>query len=177
MSVRLFVALDLPGAALRALEEFRDVAADPVVWRPLDASTFHVTLAFLGQREEADVARCAAALSAVPVVAPPLALGRALLLTRALTVGLADPTGALGRLQAAVGEALARAGVYEPEGRPFRPHVTIGRLRKGARPPRRSAAADPEPVAFTAGPVVLYRSLLGRGGATYEPLWTTLGPG
>ena len=117
MSIRLFVALDLPGAALRALEAFRDVAADPVVWRPLDASTFHVTLAFLGQRDEADVARCAAALSAVPVVAPPLALGRALLLTRVLAVGLADPTGALGRLQVAVGGALAASRRLRAGGR------------------------------------------------------------
>ncbi len=177
MSVRLFVALDLPAAALRALEAFRDAAADQVVWRRLDASTFHVTLAFIGHREQADVARCIAALSAVPVVAPPLVVGRALLLTRVLTVALEDPTGGLGRLQAAVSAALAGVGVYEPEERPFRPHVTVGRLRKGARPPRRASLPDPEPVGFTGGPVVLYRSLLGRGGATYEPLWTTLAPG
>ena len=103
MSIRLFVALDLPEPALRALAAFRDAAADPVVWRPLDASSFHVTLAFLGHRDEADVARCVEALSAVPAAAPPpLAIGRALLLTRVLTVGLEDPTGGLGRLQRAI---------------------------------------------------------------------------
>jgi 2'-5' RNA ligase len=178
VSLRLFVALDLPEPALDALAAFRDVAADPVVWRPLDASTFHVTLAFLGHRDEGDVARCVAALSALPDAAPPpLALGRALLLTRVLTVGLADPSGALGRLQAAASAALAGAGVYEPEARPFRPHVTVARLRKGTRPRRRPALPAVEPVAFSGGPVVLYRSLLGRGGATYEPLWTTLAPG
>jgi RNA 2',3'-cyclic 3'-phosphodiesterase len=177
VSVRLFVALDLPEPALRALAAFRDAAADPAVWRPLDASTFHVTLAFLGHRDEADVARCVAALSAVEEVAPPLALGRALLLPRVLTVALEDPSGGLARLQAAVCAALADAGVYQPEARPFRPHVTVGRLRKGVRPPRRSGLPGIERVEFAGGPVVLYRSLLGRGGATYEPLWTTLAPG
>jgi 2'-5' RNA ligase len=177
VSVRLFVALDLPEPALRALSAFRDAAVDPVVWRPLDAASFHVTLAFLGQRDEADVAPCGTALAAVPVEEPLLALGRALLLARVLSVALEDLTGGLGRLQAAVSAALSGAGLYEPETRPFRPHVTVARLRKGARPPRRSALPDPEPVTFTGGPVVLYRSLLGRGGAVYEPLWTTLGRG
>ena len=179
MSVRLFVALDLPAAALDALAAYRDAAADPAVWRPLDASTFHVTLAFLGHREDADVARCVAALSGLPMPAAPLplALERALLLTRVLTVGLEDATGALGRLQATVGAALAAAGVYEPEARPFRPHVTVARLRKGARAPGRASLPPVEPLTFAGGPVALYRSLLGRGGATYEPLWTTLAPG
>ena len=59
-----------------------------------------------------------------------------------------------------------------PEARRFRPHVTVGRLRTGARPARRIAAA-PEPVTFAGGPVVLYRSILGHGPANYEPLWSS----
>jgi 2'-5' RNA ligase len=177
VSVRLFVALDLPDAARRALAAFRDEAADPAVWRPLPETSLHVTLAFLGHRDAADVARCAAALEPLAVPEPlPLALGRALRLTRVLTVALEDPTGGLGALQASVSEALRAAGVYEPEARRFRPHVTVGRLRAGARAPR-SAACAPEPVAFAGGPVVLYRSVLGRGGATYEPLWSSLASG
>ena len=65
--------------------------------------------------------------------------------------------------------ALAAVGVFEPEARPFRPHVTVARLRRGATPPRAVAAA-PEPLAFAGGPVVLFRSHPGRGGARYEPL-------
>ena len=175
MSVRLFVALDLPEAALDALAAFRDEAADPAVWRPLPEPSFHVTLAFLGHRDEADVARCVAALEPVEPAAPPLALGRVLRLTRVLTVALEDPTGGLASLQARVSDALAAAGLYTPEERPFRPHVTVARLRRGARPPRR-VEGSPAPVAFTGGPVVLYRSVLGRGGASYEPLWSTVAP-
>jgi RNA 2',3'-cyclic 3'-phosphodiesterase len=173
--VRLFVALDLPGEARGALARFRDAAADPAVWRPLDEASFHVTLAFLGYRDEDDVERVAGVLRGLPAWDPPrLEVANGLLLpprrARVLTVALADPDEALRPLQTAVSAGLAEAGLYEPEARPFRAHVTVARLRPGARPPR-SLDAEPEPLAFTAGAVTLYRSRLARGGAVYEPLF------
>jgi len=174
--VRLFVALDLPEAAVAALARFRDAAADPALWRALDAATFHVTLAFLGQRPEDDVPEVGAVLAGLAGREPPaLALGDGLLLpprrARVLTVALDDATGALGALQAEVSAGLEAAGVFAPEARPFRPHVTVARLRSGARAPR-AVDAEVEPLAFAAGAVVLYRSHVGRGGARYEPLVT-----
>jgi len=174
--LRLFVALDLPAAAVGALARFRDAAADPAVWRPLDEAGFHVTLAFLGHRPEADVAGVAEVLGALEPRDPPaLALGEALLLpprrARVLTVALEDAAGATSALQAELSGGLAAAGLYTPEARPFRPHVTVARIRPGARA-RRVVDARPDPIAFTAGDVVLYRSHVRRGGATYEPLVT-----
>jgi RNA 2',3'-cyclic 3'-phosphodiesterase len=179
VSIRLFVALALPQAARAALARFRDAAADPAVWRPLADDSFHVTLTFLGHRPEEDVERVAAVLRGLEPWRPPeLALGDGLLLPprrgRVLTVALADPDGLLGALQADLSAGLAAAGVYEPEARPFRPHVTVARLRSGARPPRTLEGA-PEPLSFTAGAVTLYRSRLGRGGAVYEPLFARPG--
>jgi 2'-5' RNA ligase len=173
--LRLFVALDLPAAARAALARFRDAAADPAVWRPLGEPSFHVTLAFLGHRPEADVALVGEVLAGLTArAAPSLALGDGLLLpprrARVLTVALVDD-GALAELQAEVSAGLAAAGVYTPEARPFRPHVTVARIRPRARAPRAVDGA-PEPVAFTARDVVLYRSRLARGGAAYEPLVT-----
>jgi 2'-5' RNA ligase len=167
--VRLFVALDLPGPARAALARFRDAAADPAVWRPLPDASLHVTLAFLGQRPDPDpAATVVAALGERP--APALALGDALLLPprrpRVLTVAVADAGGALAALQAELSEALAAAGEYEPEARPFRPHVTVARSVPRARPPR-TVAADVEPLTFTSGRVVLYRS---HPRSVYEPL-------
>ena len=172
--LRLFVALDLAPAAVGALVRFRDAAADPVIWRPLDEATFHVTLAFLGHRPESDVAEVAAVLAGLEPREPPaLALGAGLLLPprrgRVLTVALADDSGALARLQGEVSDGLAAAGVYRPEARPFRPHVTVARIRPGASAPR-AVEAEPDPIAFRAGDVVLYRSHMRRGGAMYEPL-------
>jgi RNA 2',3'-cyclic 3'-phosphodiesterase len=173
--LRLFVALDLPDEARDALARFRDAAADPAVWRPLDPAAFHVTLAFLGHRPAEHVPVVAEVLAGLAArEAPSLALGDGLLLpprrARVLTVALVDD-GALAELQAEVSAGLAAAGVYTPEARPFRAHVTVARIQSGARAPRAIDAA-PEPVAFRAGDVVLYRSRLARGGAEYEPLVT-----
>jgi 2'-5' RNA ligase len=177
--MRLFVALELPAGARAALARFRDAAADADVWRPLPEESFHVTLAFLGHRPEGDVDLAAASLRALaPWSAPRLALGDGLLLpprrARVLTVALGDPDGVLGRLQAEVAAGLAAAGLYEPESRPFRPHVTVARLRPRAPAPRTLAIA-PEPLAFTGGAVTLFRSRLRREGAAYEPLFARSG--
>ena len=179
MSVRLFVALDLPAAARAALARFRDAAAAPELWRPLPESSFHVTLAFLGHRPEEHVEAVSGVLAGLKSwTAPELALAGGLLLpprrARVLTVALADREDALAGLQSRVSAGLEAAGLFEPEARPFRPHVTVARLRPRARAPRALEAA-PEPVSFTAGPVTLYRSRLGRGGAVYEPLFARSG--
>ena len=173
--LRLFVALDLPQAARAELARFRDAAADPAVWRPLAEESFHVTLAFLGHRPEEQVEQVAGVLETLERRGPVrAALAGGLLLpprrARVLAVALDDPDGALVALAADVGGGLAAAGLYAPEARPFRPHVTVARLRAGERAPR-SLDLAPEPLAFSAGPVTLYRSQVGRGGAVYEPLF------
>jgi 2'-5' RNA ligase len=174
-AVRLFVALDLPPAARAALAAFRAAAADPAVWRPVDDGALHLTLAFLGWRAEGDVPAVTALVeaSAGGVEAPPLVLGDALALPprrpRVLAAEVHDEAAALAPLQAALSSRLAETGLYEPERRPFRPHVTVARLRRGARAPR-AVPAGPEPVAFRGAAVTLYRSRLARSGASYEPL-------
>ncbi|WP_037498217.1 RNA 2',3'-cyclic phosphodiesterase [Solirubrobacter soli] len=169
--LRLFVALEIP-------EEIRDVlsalgaAADQAVWRPVAREALHVTLAFLGNRPPEDV-DAIAPIVAAEHAAPELALDKVLLLpprrARVLTVALADPTGALAALQSRVSTALGAAGVYTPETRPFRPHVTVARLRPRARPPR-NATSQLDRREFGATAVTLYASRLHPGGARYEAL-------
>jgi 2'-5' RNA ligase len=172
VSLRLFVALDLPEAVRAELAAYRDTVADPAVWRPVGRDAFHVTLAFLGRRADDDAARVAALLPE-HAAAPALRVAGALLLpprrARVLTVGLEDPDGTLGGLQARVSADLAGAGLYVPERRPFRPHVTLARLRAGAGAPR-AAPPPPPSVAFSGTAVTLYRSDLSPAGATYVPL-------
>jgi 2'-5' RNA ligase len=172
-TLRLFVAADLPHAARTALAAFRAAAADPAIWRPVSDEALHVTLAFLGHRPPADAETVAAALDTAAGPAPRLDLGPALLLpprrARVLCAEVADPDGTLAALQARVSTGLAAAGVYEPERRAFRAHVTVARLQTGARAPRAVEAA-PAAVAFAAAALTLYRSRLGRSGARYEPL-------
>ena len=90
---------------------------------------------------------------------------------RVLAVAVEDPPGALGALQAGGERALAArgrlraGGAAVPAARDRRRGCARARGRRGARAPARRSRSP-----STAGRVTLYRSLLGRGGARYEPL-------
>jgi RNA 2',3'-cyclic 3'-phosphodiesterase len=89
---------------------------------------------------------------------------------RIIWVGLDAPP-ALELLQDRL-ERLAEAIGFAPEGAPFRPHVTLARVREGQRLPPgalESLAGAYEPVPFLASELVLYESVLGRVGPRYEP--------
>jgi 2'-5' RNA ligase len=177
MSARLFAALELPAAVRDQLADFGRAAAEQdFALRAVHDDALHVTLAFLGHRAlaEVDPARAALLEAAGGAAAPPLELGAPLWLSprrpHVLTVGLEDAGGGLAALQARVVERLAAALPWEPESRPFRPHVTVARVRRGARP-RTGDLPEAPAGAFSAPAVVLYRSFLGGGGpARYQPL-------
>ena len=75
------------------------------------------------------------------------------------------------RAQAALSRALESGGWYVPEKRRFLAHVTVARVRKGARV-RREELPPPAADALRGSTVTLYRSRLGAGGARYEPLYS-----
>lgn len=174
MSARLFVALELPDAVRAQLAEFGRAAAErDDALRAVAEEAMHLTLAFVGHRPEDDVDAARAAVRAVQGVAPALALAEPLWLAprrpHVLTVGLEDRAGTLAALRAEVVEGLSGALAWEPEGRPFRPHVTVARVRRGARPRTRDLLDAPQ-AGFAGAAVVLYRSHLGGGPARYEVL-------
>jgi 2'-5' RNA ligase len=169
--LRLFVAVDLPPAVRGELARWADEAAPPEVRRVAEEN-LHLTLAFLGARS-ADEADSVAAL--LPGVVSPMGelrtAGALWLPPRrpgVLTVALAgEPS--LEALQAAVAGALGDAIGYDPEHRRFRPHVTVGRVRRGARVEALSLP-DPPELVFAAEALTLYRSHTGPGGSRYETL-------
>ena len=126
-----------------------------------------MTLAFLGSLEAAEPV-CEAVRGAMRP-AGSLSLSEAVLLPprrpRVMAVKLA---GEVGELQASVSGALAAAGLYTPEKRPFLAHVTIGRARGR---PSRSLPVVP-PMSFAAPSVSVYSSVLSSKGARYEALAT-----
>jgi 2'-5' RNA ligase len=173
---RLFVALDLPEDAREALVAWRERAlGGRGELRLLDPAALHVTLVFLGYLPEGEIDRIAElTAAALPPAEPPVltALGVKPVPPRAprlFALDLADDGDRCGALQAEVAGALAGAGLYEPEKRPFWPHVTLARVRKGARV--RASAPPPPPIDPWRGTAVtLYRSVLRRDGARYDAL-------
>lgn len=114
-------------AALRALEGVR----------PVRTEQLHLTLRFIGEVDRGLEAPLARAISDATEAQPrfPIRLGGAGAFpserrARVLWVGVEEAP-ALAALQRSVEEAVVRVGVA-PDPRPFRPHVTVGRIR---RPP------------------------------------------
>jgi RNA 2',3'-cyclic 3'-phosphodiesterase len=170
----MFVALDPPPAARAAIAAWRDelLAGRPEL-RPVAEQALHVTLAFLGWQNEKDAERIAAAVfeAAAGLAAPRLTPAGVEAIPsrrpRLFALDLADEDGRCGELQAAVAHALS--GFYEPEKRPFWPHITLARVKRGARAEGARELAPPaEP--FAAAELTLYRSTLRPQGALYEPL-------
>jgi 2'-5' RNA ligase len=165
-SLRLFVALELPADVRAQL-----AAPDTSNLRAVPEEALHVTLAFLGSRPPSDVeaiGRILQAEAATP--APRLATAESLLLPRGRprvhAIALDDLDGTLAPLQARISAGLAAAGIYKPEKRPFRAHVTIARLRPRALVPRMGDTGF-GPIVFTADRLTLFRSQLHPEGARY----------
>ena len=175
----MFVALDLPEPQRGELAAWRDeLVAGRRDLRPVRADYLHVTLAFLGWQDEsaaesiAETAFASVGDSAAPVLRaagvrplPPRG-------PRLFALDLDDEDGRCTGVQDAVSRALAQARVYRPEKRPFWPHVTLARVKRGARAgglPR----LPPPPAAMRADELTLYRSTLRPQGAVYDALAQT----
>jgi 2'-5' RNA ligase len=178
---RLFVALDLPDTVRTGLGEWgRRALKDPAL-RPVSAENLHLTLAFLGYRPEQEieaigsvVAECAAPAPLIEVqdTVPRPSRGRA----RFFALPAISPGAE--QIQAQVSEALAVGGFYEPETRPFWPHLTVARVRPEGRGSRRPRQVEDLPEAlpealrepFYGVRMSFYRSELKSSGARYVPL-------
>jgi len=175
VSARLFAALELPAGVRADLAAFgRAAASHDDALRAVREDALHLTLAFLGHRALDDIDPAREAIRGVDSPAPELTLSEPLWLApkrpHVLTLALQDAGGVLPALQKQVVARLSAALSWEPETRPFRPHVTVARVRRGWRPRLRDLPDAPH-ATFAAEAVVLFRSHLGgRGPARYEAL-------
>lgn len=174
MSARLFVAVELGADDREALAEWgREVIGEDPGLRPVAVDNLHLTLAFLGHRSLAELEDVAGLVDGFDVgPAPDLRTAGALWLAprrpHVLTVAIGDDSGRLGRLHGRLWDGLEAIGLVREE-RPFRPHVTVARVRRGwSISPQPPVPAPARPL--TARSVVLYRAYLGggRGGPEYE---------
>jgi 2'-5' RNA ligase len=186
-TLRLFLALPVPGRAADALERWRDsdvLARVPErfrdVVRPVEG--FHVTLAFLGSRPQAELPAIVDALRSATAETPAFELvPRRFRETRSVgMVVFDDPSGEATALAERLQGRLEALGVYEREARPWLPHATVVRFssRRSERGPTRPRLAvrplhlAPALVAFVPSGAAAFVSRLHPSGARYEILET-----
>jgi RNA 2',3'-cyclic 3'-phosphodiesterase len=195
--VRMFVALDLPDDYVEDLVAWQEQEfGDWQELRLVPRFSLHSTLVFLGYQAEKDIDRIAELaftdgggpfeLEGEEVVEVPPRK------PRLYALGLKDAGGALGTFQDGLAQRLQEAGLYEPEKRPFWPHITLarskrqgtrrdagvprgakgGRARGGAPAQAEALPELPEQLArsFKASRLTLYSSTLRPQGAVYEVL-------
>lgn len=179
--MRLFAALPMPAAVRSGLAE---PMADlrqldwPVRWvRP---DRLHITLKFYGELTDDLASQLASALMPTVSGIGPIA--------GTITGFDTLPGGRRARVIYAVVEAPAALEVlahrieeagkplgFMPEGRAFRPHVTLARVRQGSRLPPAAVgalAARPIDLPFLLERMELYQSKPGPAGPDYVPLQT-----
>jgi RNA 2',3'-cyclic 3'-phosphodiesterase len=144
--------------------------------RPVAEEALHVTLVFLGYLPEKAIGTAAAtAFGGLAELEPPrLAVTEVRAVPprdpRLFALDLSDEDGRATAVHGAASEALAAARLYRPEKRPFWPHITFARVKRGERraPPVDGEGLPSAP--FEAADVTLYRSHLSPRGARYEAL-------
>ncbi|XXJ21366.1 RNA 2',3'-cyclic phosphodiesterase [Desulfovibrio caledoniensis] len=176
---RLFIGIGLPGTyrqslspIIKALSGLTDASVN---WSKPD--TWHLTLKFLGETDKARIPAIKAALAAVDFAAFPLRAGGAGAFPDArrpkvLWLGLAEGGEQAASLALSIEDALAAIDIPR-EKKPFRPHLTLGRVRKPApgdwTPVLDTAATHPWP-SFTVEKFTLWQSTLTPEGAIHTPL-------
>lgn len=182
LRLRVFCAVWLPTALRTAIAAHASrlrhaVPEARASWPRLEA--LHITLKFLGPVESnrlGDLSRAAGAaaggISPFPLTVEEAGTFPPSGTARVLWLGIRDASGSLARLQRQLEERCEEAG-FPREARPFRPHLTVARLRPSGGAAalsdahRRSAFA---PHTFEVSELLVMRSELGPGGSRYATL-------
>ena len=181
---RLFIAVEVSPevkAELAAAQGRLRRGGAPVKWVAPEA--LHMTLHFLGETDVALLPRLGAALCQALAGSTAIGLRLAgagafpnLRRPNVIWAGIDGATAALERIQAATGTALESLGLPR-ETRPFRAHLTLGRVRREATPAQLEHLGEAirslppfTPLAWDVDRVVLFRSELRPTGPVYTEL-------
>ena len=181
--VRSFIAIELPAALgddlARLQERFRSAGPFPVKW--VDPLVIHLTLKFLGSvaADRLDditgvMAAAAWGLSPFRLEVEGLGVFPSPRRVQVVWVGVGGEVNRLQELYRRLEAGLERLG-FTPEGRPFTPHLTLGRVRDRATPGERERLGQlVTGTGFTAAHAIsvstvsLMQSHLTREGAVYR---------
>jgi 2'-5' RNA ligase len=175
--VRLFLAIPFPEPALARLRAVITGlhGRDLKVVRP---EGLHLTLVFLGERDQEEAGRIAALLEAPELGVPRIAASLGGFgqfpprgSPRVIYTPVREGAREIAALQQALVGVLQREGVrLEEEARGFTPHLTLA--RRGGGPPDLNGLEDllDFELPFAADRLVLFQSLLKPAGAEYRAL-------
>ena len=179
--IRSFLAIELPGPILTKIGEvqggLRSSRAD-VRWT--NPETIHLTLKFFGNIEESRIDPIFKSIEEPIRNTPPFSLKVQgvgafphLKNPRVIWIGLVDEREALTLLQKQIETYLEKIG-FQPEDRPFRPHLTLGRMKstrgKEELAGRMERYREEEFGDVEVERVILFKSELKPSGPIYTPL-------
>jgi 2'-5' RNA ligase len=169
--IRLFVGIELPPGVTERLHGLRGGVPGA---RWVAPENIHLTLRFIGDVEDSVFADVDDALGRVAGPAFDLEINGAGEFSRGrrpvmIWAGIA-PNSSLGDLQRRIEASLIKAG-FPPEGRRFTPHVSLARVKDGARARVQEFVANNALLHIAPFPVpqfTLFSSHLGRRAASYR---------
>jgi RNA 2',3'-cyclic 3'-phosphodiesterase len=184
-SIRTFIALELPQSIHEELStiisSLKKKVPAGIRWVP--ANNIHITLKFIGDVSKNNLAAIDQAVesitkghSAFDIHLGNLGAFPNLRRPRVVWIGIQAPD-TLAKMAQEIDQALARLG-YPPEGRPFSPHLTLGRVAQDAQaqelvPITRILSTQKividSPVLMEQ--VTVFKSELRPSGAVYTPLY------
>ena len=175
MADRMFLAVAFDDEVRHAMAAHLNTVMDEgrLPGKIVRPENWHITLRFLGETNAVQAEAIRAHLDQHLMVAPfrmrLAGLGGFPRERKAsvLWMGLAGDLEPLSALAEECEAAAVRAG-FEPEGRPFHPHVTLSRIRPPYDVRELIDVVPSARIAVDVGVVTLYRSILGAGPAHYE---------
>ena len=184
MGLRTFLAIDLPSALHSAIgQNLRTVKRELPGLSWSKTENLHINLKFLGETTESRVDQIRRVVEPAISHVSPFELdlkgfgvfpdNRS---PRVLWIGLGGALNSLNTLAECIGNAVVPLG-FPQEDRPFRPHLTVARVKRGHREVGRVLATLGLLTApFPCGPILvervtLFKSDLGQTGPIYTKLW------
>ena len=183
-SIRTFIAIELPSEVKTLLDNVQQgLKTLPLKAKWVRTQNIHLTLKFLGNIDPANIEDIGRAMADAAGDSAPFTLTvggigffPGVKRPRVVWAGLGGETDILFDLQRRLAQLLAAIG-YPQEKRPFKAHLTLGRIRQaidsgtiGRAMQDYSSLGE---LHFTADRIILFRSDLKPSGAVYTPLKQT----
>ena len=180
---RGFIALDIK-AFPKIIEFENEIKNSDIIVKPVEPENIHITLKFLGNIKEADTKKVDKTIfesvkgyKPISLKAKGIGVFPSIKKPRVIWTGISDQLNLMTELQKRLDEKLEEIG-FPKEKRPFRGHLTLGRVKAKIDPIRLSDAlkefATFESESFSVDRVILYKSELEPKGAVYTKMANVL---